>query len=75
MDASDEQYVVSSVHKIFDDEDAEIVAKQIEDINEWLEENPEINAMKCDARNLMFLRGCKYNLDKTKKKIRRLVLK
>lgn len=69
--AADEVYVVSPEYKFFDDEDAVVVGKQLDDINRWLEENPEINAMKCTARNLLFLRGCKYDLEKTKKKLRR----
>lgn len=76
MDATDDHvYIVSSDYELFEDEDAEIVVKQMEDINKWLDGHPEINAMKCEARSLVFLRACKYDLDKTKKKIRRLVLK
>lgn len=71
--ADDEIYVVSSEYTFFEGEDVAIVGKQLDDIIGWLEENPKINAMKCNARNLLFLRGCKYDLEKTKKKLRRLV--
>ncbi|KAL5292985.1 hypothetical protein ACFFRR_011632 [Megaselia abdita] len=68
--AGDEIYIVSSEYQFFDGEDSAIVGKQLDDLNRWLEENPKINAMKCSARNLLFLRGCKYDLEKTKKKLK-----
>lgn len=39
-------------------------------ISEWLEENPKINGHNDPTTILFFLRGCKFNLDKTKKKIK-----
>lgn len=71
--ADDEVYIVNSEYKFFDNEDAESIDKKLDDINQWLEENPKINAKKCNARNLLFLRGCKYDLEKTKKKLERFV--
>lgn len=38
-------------------------------IKEWLAENPKLNAKTDDHSIIAFLRGCKYNLDKTKRKI------
>lgn len=73
MDDGNEIYIVNSEYKFFDNEDAAIVGKQLDDINKWLEENPKINAMPCKARNLLFLRACKYDLEKTKKKLKRYV--
>lgn len=42
----------------------------IQGIQEWLGENPKINGDPNPKVVLCFLRGCKFNLDKTKKKIK-----
>lgn len=41
----------------------------IHQIREWLQENPKINAKNDDRSILAFLRGCKFNIEKTKEKI------
>ncbi|XP_055906223.1 retinol-binding protein pinta [Eupeodes corollae] len=42
----------------------------LESINKWLEENPNINACRDENHLTFFLRSCKYDLEKTKKKIK-----
>ncbi|KAI4470669.1 alpha-tocopherol transfer protein-related [Holotrichia oblita] len=44
-------------------------AKSLEEIKNWLIENPNICAKSDDLNILAFLRGCKFRLDKTKQKI------
>lgn len=39
-------------------------------IHKWLNEHPEINAHNDPATIIFFLRGCKFDLEKTKKKIK-----
>ncbi|KAK5644460.1 hypothetical protein RI129_005760 [Pyrocoelia pectoralis] len=43
--------------------------KAIEEIKQWLDTLPHLRAKKDQASILCFLRGCKYNLELTKKKI------
>lgn len=50
-------------------ETKEIRHKCLAEINEWLDQNPHINAFR-DPRNLLhFLRGSKFRMDKAKKRI------
>lgn len=41
----------------------------ISEIRNWLLDNPYLNAKTDDRSILMFLRGCKFNINKTKQKI------
>jgi hypothetical protein len=49
---------------------SEIREQAICELTNWLDENPHIHAHR-DIMLLYFIRGCKYNLEKAKKKIRR----
>ncbi|XP_055849969.1 retinol-binding protein pinta [Episyrphus balteatus] len=42
----------------------------LEKIHEWLDENPNVNACRDENHLTFFLRSCKYDLEKTKKKIK-----
>lgn len=42
----------------------------LQKIYEWLDENPNINACRDENHLTFFLRSCKYDLEKTKKKIK-----
>ncbi|GJQ88002.1 hypothetical protein Trydic_g12928 [Trypoxylus dichotomus] len=43
--------------------------ESIQQIKEWITENPNIGAKADDLSILAFLRGCKFNLERTKHKI------
>lgn len=43
--------------------------ESVKEIQNWLEENPKINGNYDEESILPFLRGCKYDMAKTKKKI------
>ena len=47
----------------------EIRSSSISELRAWLEENPKVNAHTDQDSLLYFLRGCKFNLELTKKKI------
>lgn len=44
--------------------------ESVREIQKWLEENPKINSNKNEEAILPFLRGCKYDMERTKKKIK-----
>lgn len=45
----------------------------IQKIQRWITENPQINAHNHPKTIIFFLRGCKFDLEKTKLKIKRCV--
>lgn len=53
---------------------SEAEAEDIQEIREWLADNPHINACEDQLNLVFFLRGCKHDLDKTKDKIRRFYM-
>lgn len=44
--------------------------EQVQLIQHWLTENPNINAQNDPLIIICFLRGCKFDVDKTKQKIK-----
>ncbi|XP_037950885.1 retinol-binding protein pinta [Teleopsis dalmanni] len=50
--------------------DPEKVCIQLQHLRRWLDENPQINARRDAETLLFFLRNCKYDLERTKKKIK-----
>ena len=44
--------------------------QQIQLIQKWLQENPQVNAHPDPRTIIFFLRGCKFDVDKAKKKIK-----
>lgn len=50
-------------------ETAEVRNEQILIIQKWLADNPNINGQTDPRTIIFFLRGCKFDLEKTKKKI------
>lgn len=71
--AGDEVYIVNSEYNFFDKEDVECINNKLDELNQWIDENPQINAKKCNARNLCFLRSCRFDSETTKIKLERLV--
>lgn len=51
-------------------ETPEIRNEQILIIQKWLDENPHINGHNDPQTIIFFLRGCKFDVEKTKKKMR-----
>ena len=45
-------------------------AESLRQLRDWLHENPNIGAKTDDLSLLAFLRGCKFDLDRTRRKIR-----
>lgn len=55
-------------------EDEQVKKDGIAEIQRFLSENPQIGLDPKDIRTItIFLRGCKYRLDRTKKKITKYV--
>lgn len=54
-------------------ESEEIVKDSVTKIQEFLKDNPNINARSDQRSILYFLRSSKFNLDQTEKKLRRSV--
>ncbi|XP_011186013.1 retinol-binding protein pinta [Zeugodacus cucurbitae] len=52
------------------DTEPERIRLQVQHISQWLRENPNVNANNDFENLLFFLRSCKYDLDRTKKKIK-----
>lgn len=48
--------------------------KHIDEIRKWLKDNPKLGARMEDEHIVCFLRGCKYNMESTKDKIRRFYI-
>lgn len=44
--------------------------EQVQIIHRWLLENPNVNAHNDPRTIIFFLRGCKFDVEKTKKKIK-----
>lgn len=59
------QYAVENLN-----ETEESARRGIEEILSWIKDTPGLNAKKDDRSILAFLRGCKFNLELTKKKMR-----
>lgn len=53
------------------DTEPERIQLQIQLISQWLKENPNVNANSDFENLLFFLRSCKYDLERTKKKIKK----
>lgn len=51
-------------------ETSEIRNEQILIIAKWLDENPNINGHNDPRTIIFFLRGCKFDVEKTKKKMK-----
>lgn len=51
-------------------ETRELRNEQVEVIQKWFLDNPKINGQNDPRTILFFLRGCKFNVDKAKKKIK-----
>ncbi|KAJ8938911.1 hypothetical protein NQ318_008664 [Aromia moschata] len=65
LDETDRQYIVEYLNET--DESRE---KALDEIKRWLtEEKPDLHARSEEKHILPFLRGCKFNLDKTKAKL------
>lgn len=55
-------------------ESDEVAKESLKEIQSFVKENPNINAPIHDLRMLMyFLRGCKFNTEQTKGRIKKLV--
>ncbi|XP_014259292.1 alpha-tocopherol transfer protein-like [Cimex lectularius] len=50
-------------------EDVSTRDKDLEHIKDWLKRQPHLPAFEDDGRLMTFLRGCKFSLEKTKKKL------
>lgn len=50
-------------------EDPEKIDEALKTIREWIEVTPHLKARTDDQFLVAFLRGCRYNLEKTKKKL------
>lgn len=44
--------------------------EQIQVIGQWLRENPQVNGHNDPRTIIFFLRGCKFDVEKAKKKIK-----
>lgn len=55
------------------DTDPEQINTQLQNLVQWLKDNPSINGCMDFNNLLFFLRACKHDLERTKKKIKRLV--
>lgn len=52
------------------DNDADRIRTQVQLLSAWLNENPQINARKDFASIMFFLKSCKYDVERTKNKIK-----
>lgn len=52
------------------DSEPERVNLQLQQISKWLEENPQVNACNDLTNLLFFLRNCKFDVERTKRKIK-----
>ncbi|KAF5285690.1 hypothetical protein FQR65_LT13075 [Abscondita terminalis] len=59
------EYAISNLN-----ETEENVCNAVEDIKNWINNTPGLNAKTDDKSILAFLRGCKFNLEPTKKKMK-----
>lgn len=56
------------------EEDAEFIRESLDNLKKWTEENPNLHIRNEDKYLLIFLRCCKYDLKKTKERIKNFYL-
>lgn len=54
----------------FNVNDPDKVHQKVQIVCQWLTDNPQINACTDNENLLFFLRSCKYDIDRTKKKLK-----
>ena len=69
LNALSQKELLESAKKQFG-ETPELLESSLKDLRKWLSKSPHLHSIQQDEKTLkMFLRGCKFSLERTKEKL------